>query len=101
MKNETKNEKKKEEKNERMRSSVLFFGIFILILIFILPSRSQAKKITRKVQEVNFGEMSLKGTVRNPDGAFLVQKKGLKFLPLYDVQKDMDSKIREASFYVR
>ena len=59
------------------------------------------KKTTRKVQEVNFSEMSLKGTIRNPDGAFLVQKKGLKFLPLYDVQKDMDGRIREASFYVR
>ena len=58
-------------------------------------------KVTRKVQEVNFGEMSLKGTIRNPDGAYLVQKRGIKFLPLYDVQKDMDAKIRETSQYVR
>ncbi len=73
-----------------------------LILFFSLSASAQSKKKTvRKVQEVNFGEMSLKGTIRNPDGAFLVQKKGLKFLPLYDVQKDMDARIREASFYVR
>ena len=58
-------------------------------------------KVTRKVQEVNFGEMSLKVTIRNPDGAYLVQKRGIKFLPLYDVQKDMDAKIRETSQYVR
>ena len=58
-------------------------------------------KTTRKVQEVNFNEMSLKGTVRNPEGAFLVQKKGIKFLPLHDVKKDMDSKIRESVEYVR
>jgi hypothetical protein len=59
------------------------------------------KKVVRKVQEVNFAEMSIKGTIRNPDGAFLVQKKGIKFMPLVDVQKNMDKKIREASFYVR
>ena len=61
----------------------------------------QAKSRTvRKVQEVNFGEMNLKGTIRNPDGAYLVQKKGIKFMPLYDVQKDMDSRIRESALYL-
>lgn len=76
----------------------------MLTFCFLLSFNSSAqtkRKVARKVQEVNFGEMSLKGTVRNPDGAFLVQKKGLRFLPLHDVQKDMDEKIREASFYVR
>ena len=58
-------------------------------------------KTVRKVQEVNFSEVDLKGTVRNPDGAYLVQKRGLKFMPLYDVQKDMDQKIRESVQYIR
>lgn len=63
---------------------------------------AQAKtKSVRKVQEVNFSELNLKGTIRNPDGAYLVQKKGIKFMPLYDVQKDMDSKIRDSVQYVR
>lgn len=57
-------------------------------------------KAVRKVQEVNFGDMDLKGTVRNPDGAYLVQKRGINFLPLYEVQKDMDSKIRESALYL-
>lgn len=57
-------------------------------------------KTVRKVQEVNFGEMNLKGTIRNPDGAYLVQKRGIKFMPLYDVQKDMDSRIRESALYL-
>lgn len=78
----------------------LKFIVMMLAFGFVFESHAQSKK-TRKIQEVNFGEMSLKGTVRNPDGAFLVQKKGLKFLPLHDVQKDMDQRIREASFYVR
>ena len=77
---------------------------FILAIAMIIPTAGNSqskKKVVRKVQEVNFAEMSIKGTIRNPDGAFLVQKKGIKFMPLVDVQKNMDKKIREASFYVR
>lgn len=75
---------------------------WILFFTFALSFSANAKsKNIRKVQEVNFGEMSLKGTIRNPDGAFLVQKRGIKFLPLHEVQKDMDSKIRESIKYVK
>ncbi|PIS11032.1 MAG: hypothetical protein COT73_06220 [Bdellovibrio sp. CG10_big_fil_rev_8_21_14_0_10_47_8] len=74
----------------------------ILSAVLLTPSMALAKtKTVRKVQEVNFSEIDLKGTVRNPDGAYLVQKRGIKFIPLYDVQKDMDSKIRESAQYVR
>lgn len=60
-----------------------------------------AKNVThRKLQEVNFSEMSLKGTIRNPDGAYLVQKKGLKFQPLYKVQESFDKKLRETSLFI-
>jgi len=79
-----------------------YLPFFLLLVLVSTPSFSQSKKkVIRKVQEVNFSEMSIKGTIRNPDGAFLVQKKGIKFMPLVDVQKNMDKKIREASFYVR
>lgn len=84
-----------------LRKTVLLAIAFGFLLSFDYSSAQTKKKVSRKVQEVNFAEMSLKGTVRNPDGAFLVQKKGLKFLPLHDVQKDMDQRIRDASFYVR
>jgi hypothetical protein len=72
-----------------------------LVSVALFCSLAPAKSTkVRSVQEVNFAEMNLKGTIRNPDGAYLVQKKGLKFLPLHDVQKDMDSKIRETSLYL-
>lgn len=77
----------------------LILGL-IVVLGFVTEAVAKPK-VTRKVQEVNFGEMNLKGTIRNPDGAYLVQKKGIKFLPLYDIQKDMDGKIRESSLYLR
>ncbi|WII72041.1 hypothetical protein [Bdellovibrio sp. 22V] len=77
---------------------------FITAMIaFILLGAATAfakQRTVRKVQEVNFGEMNLKGTIRNPDGAYLVQKRGIKFMPLYDVQKDMDGRIRESALYL-
>ena len=71
----------------------------VFLLIATLPAHAKKTEV-RKVQEVNFSEMNLKGTIRNPDGAYLVQKKGLKFMPLHDVQKDMDQKIRETASYI-
>ena len=74
---------------------------FLFIIMFSAPALLQAKIVNvRKTQEVNFSEMSLKGTVRNPDGAYLVQKRGLKFQPLYKVQEDFDQKLRETYLYI-
>jgi hypothetical protein len=78
------------------------YVLFLVAALLFSTTLAQAKsKTVRKVQEVNFAELDLKGTVRNPDGAYLVQKRGIKFMPLYDVQKDMDTKIRESVQYVR
>ncbi len=77
--------------------------IITAMVAFILLGASTGfakQRTVRKVQEVNFGEMNLKGTIRNPDGAYLVQKRGIKFMPLYDVQKDMDGRIRESALYL-
>ncbi|MNK26234.1 hypothetical protein D3C87_445660 [compost metagenome] len=77
--------------------------IILSMTAFILLGSTTAfakQRTVRKVQEVNFGDMNLKGTIRNPDGAYLVQKRGIKFMPLYDVQKDMDGRIRESALYL-
>lgn len=80
----------------------LYFGLVMVLISVLFTSNSWAKsKNVRKVQEVNFAELDLKGTVRNPDGAYLVQKRGIKFMPLHDVQRDMDTKIRDSVQYVR
>lgn len=79
-----------------------FVGVIAFVAIIVMGTAVPAKnKSVRKVQEVDFDAMSLKGTIRNPDGAYLVQKRGLKFLPLHQVKKDMDARIRESSFYVK
>jgi hypothetical protein len=76
---------------------------FLLLMasLVLISSLAQAKtKVLRKVQEVSFSEANLNGTARNPDGVYLVQKRGIKFLPLHDLQSDMDTRIRESALYV-
>lgn len=81
-------------------SRVLALALMAGVLFAAQGTLAKTKNV-RKVQEVNFDEMSLKGEIRNPDGAYLVQKRGLKFMPLHQVKKDMDARIRESSFYVK
>ncbi len=89
-------------KNQNLRFLNLTLSLVFMFCAQLLGAPAQAKtKTIRKVQEVNFAELNLKGTIRNPDGAYLVQKRGIKFMPLYDVQKDMDTKIRDSVQYVR
>ena len=76
------------------------FALCLCILVFCTDVQAKTNKVVRKIQEVNFSESSLKGTVRNPDGAFLVQKRGIKFMPLHDLQSDMDAKIRSSVTYI-
>jgi len=78
---------------------ILTLAVFVSTSFLATKAHAKTSKV-RTVQEVNFSEMNLKGTIRNPDGAYLVQKKGLKFMPLHDVQKDLDGKIRETSLYI-
>ena len=78
----------------------VLLNLSALFCLLFSQSLSAKTKKTRQVQEVNFSEMNLKGTIRNPDGAYLVQKRGIKFIPLHDVQKDLDQRIRETALYI-
>ena len=79
----------------------LTYRLTLFAFTFTSVITAEAKTVkTRAVQEVNFSEMNLKGTIRNPDGAYLVQKRGLKFQPLYKIQESFDTKIRQTSFFI-
>ena len=86
---------------KRTSTKILTYCLCLSFFLFFGLDAQAKPKTYRKVQEVNFAELNLKGTIRNPDGAYLVQKRGIKFMPLYDVQKDMDTKIRDSVQYVR
>lgn len=78
--------------------------IFILIsfgLAFSAFAESKKKVTYRKTQEVNFEDTDIDGKVNSPDGAYLLQKRGVKFLPLYKVNNKFEKNILESVEYLR
>ncbi len=73
--------------------------LFTLLLTLVLPSMVMAGN--KKVQEVNFEGSEVDGQARNPDGAYLVQKRGVKFLPLYKVREQFDENIKDSVEYLK
>ncbi len=74
--------------------------ILVISLVYFLPI-NQTFAAKKKLQEINFSEMDVQGSARTPDGAHLVQRRGLRFLPLYEVKKNLDSKIRKSINYLK
>ena len=67
------------------------------------PATAGGKKKTvtyRKTQEVNFDGSDIDGQVRSPDGAYLLQKRGVPFLPLYKVNNQFEKNILESVEYL-
>jgi len=79
-------------------------ALLTLLVTIIMSSTSTvyAKKVRyRKTQEVNFDTMDVDGKARTPDGAYLVQKRSIDFMPLYKVRKNFDDNIKESVEYVK
>lgn len=66
-------------------------------------TETKAKKnVTyRKTQEVNFDGSDIDGQVRSPDGAYLLQKRGVQFMPLYKVNNQFEQNILDSVEYLR
>lgn len=85
---------------------------FILVLLTMTVSAAFAaekvakndakKKVSyRKTQEVNFDGADIDGQVRTPDGAYLLQKRGVHFMPLYKVNNQFEKNILDSVEYLR
>tara|TARA_Y100000817_G_scaffold277261_1_gene239289 strand:+ start:154 stop:393 length:240 start_codon:yes stop_codon:yes gene_type:complete len=70
------------------------------VLGFILPAYGQRVKY-RKTQEVNFDGVDVDGVARSPDAAYLTQRRGIKFMPMYKVRKRFDDEIKKSVDYLR
>jgi ethanolamine utilization protein EutP (predicted NTPase) len=82
----------------------LFSIIAGLLMTLAGPSTVSAdgKKVSyRKTQEVDFESQDIDGQVRSPDGAYLLQKRGVRFLPLYKVNNQFEKNILESVEYLR
>jgi hypothetical protein len=75
------------------------FLLFILFLI-LAADVAHAKGPTR-VQKINFEETDVDGKVRQPDGSYIVQKRGIEFIPLYKLKENFDEQIEESLQYIK
>ena len=71
------------------------------MILLLLPLGAMAKNVKyRKTQEVNFDGTAIDGQTRAPDGAYLHQRRGIKFTPMYKVRKQFDKEIKESVDYL-
>ena len=76
--------------------------IFLAIIVSATAFAETKKNVKyRKTQEVNFDETDIDGQVRSPDGAYLLQKRGVKFTPLYKVDQQMEKGILDSINYLK
>lgn len=76
--------------------------IMLLTFAFQVFAEESKKKVSyRKTQNVNFDETDIDGQVRSPDGAYLLQKRGIQFMPLYKVNNQFEKNILESVEYLR
>ncbi len=76
--------------------------VFSVLVVVFMSSTVFAKKVQyRKTQEVNFDGSDVDGQVRNPDGAYLVQKRSIDFMPMYKVRKNFDDSLRDSVDYLK
>lgn len=83
----------------------------LILLAFAFPALAEEaakekaepkKKVSyRKTQSVSFDETDIDGQVRSPDGAYLLQKRGVQFMPLYKVNNQFEKNILESVEYLR
>ena len=79
---------------------------YILLILLIVgaalaKAKGDGRKSHGKTQEISFDGTDIDGQGRSPDGAYLLQKKGVKFMPIYKVQKHFDSEIKNSVDYLR
>jgi hypothetical protein len=75
--------------------------ILILLTLTLSTSSWAQKKGSSNRQEVVFEGAEVDGQGRSPDGAYLVQKRGIDFEPLYKVKRALKNNIRDSVEYLR
>lgn len=79
----------------------LLMLLFCLTLALPAWAEKKTKVQYRKTQEVSFDGDSIDGQARTPTGAYLVQKRGVDFLPMYKLREKFDNNIKESIDYLR
>lgn len=78
---------------------ITLISLVVLIATTFAP-HAFAKKAAR-VQKINFDGADVDGKVRQPDGSYIVQKRGIEFIPLYKLKERFDEQIQDSVEYIK
>lgn len=74
--------------------------LLALMTLMALAPQAHAGRATR-VQKINFEASDVDGKVRQPDGSYIVQKRGIEFIPLYKLKEGFDEQIQDSVEYIK
>ena len=80
---------------------LLFISMAIIMFAVSAISQEGQRRSAPRTQEVRFDGSDVEGTVRTPDGAFLRPQRGVRFMPLYQVDHQFDREIKSSVEYLR
>ncbi len=74
--------------------------LLLLVAVLIVGTNAHAQKATR-VQKISFDGADVDGKVRQPDGSYIVQKRGIEFIPLYKLKESFDEQIQDSVEFIK
>lgn len=84
-----------------IRKILIIYILMAVLVPLVVHSEGKKKVEYRKTQKVDFEGSDVDGKVRSPDGALMVEKRGVQFLPLYEVTNHAEKSIFESIEYLR
>lgn len=79
----------------------LIFGIVLIGLFQTTVAQAETQPRYKKTQEVKFEGSEVDGVARTPDGSYVVQKRGISFIPLYDVKNHLNENMGSSIEYLK
>jgi len=74
------------------------FAVILIGIFAFIPAHAQK---AARVQKINFEGADVDGKVRQPDGSYIVQKRGIEFIPLYKLKESFDDQIKDSIEYLK
>ena len=74
--------------------------VLLSLAVLIVSSQAFAQKAGR-VQKIDFEASDVDGKVRQPDGSYIVQKRGIEFIPLYKLKESFDEQIQDSVEFIK
>lgn len=79
----------------------MYLALFVLMFSGPAMAGDALKPKYKKTQEVKFEGSEVDGVARTPDGAYVVHKRGVQFIPLYDLNSHIKDSVDSSVDYLK